>query len=104
MIIRRIEKSNKNSDKVYTYYRPVHTYKVEKKVRQQNLLNLGKLEGVSKEEYKSLANRTEEIGTGKISMFSDVPEYWEKQAQHFANQIIAKDIFPIKKEKKETCV
>jgi len=33
MFIRRIEKSNKNSDKVYTYYRPVHTYKVGKKVR-----------------------------------------------------------------------
>ncbi len=85
MFIRRIEKSTKNSDKVYTYYRPVHTYKAGKKVRHQNLLNLGKLEGVLKEDYKILANRIEEIVTGTISMFSNVPEYLEKQAQHFAN-------------------
>jgi len=52
---------NISSDKSNTYYRLVHTYKVGKKVRQQNVLNLGKPESVDKENYKILANRIEEI-------------------------------------------
>lgn len=100
MFVKQIKKKNKGSDKTYTYYRLVHTYKVGKKVRQQNILNLGKLEEVPRGDHKRLANRIEEILTGTASMFSDVPDRLEKQAQHFAGQITKKGVFPVKKKKR----
>ena len=101
MFIKQVNKKNKDSDKIYTYYRLVHTYKVGKKVRQQNILNLGKLDDVPRESYKLLANRIEEIITGTESIFSDISEDLEKQAQYFAGQIIKKGVFPVKKKKKQ---
>ena len=88
------------SDKLYTYYRLVHTYKVGKKVRQQNVLNLGKLEDVPRESYKILANRVEEILTGTESLFFDIPDNIENRAQQIAGQIIKKGVFPVKKKKR----
>ena len=100
MFIKQVKKKNKNSEKVYTYYRLVHTYKVGKKVRQQNILNLGKLEDVPQDSFKLLSNRIEEIITGTESMFSEISDNLEKQAQHLANQIIKKGVFPVKKKKR----
>lgn len=100
MFIKQIKKKNRMGENAYTYYRLVHTYKVGNKVRQQNILNLGKLEGLSKEHFKLLANRIEEIITGTESLFLDIPAGIEKQAQHFATQIIKKEVFPVKKKKK----
>lgn len=100
MFIKQITKKNKSSDKVYIYYRLVHTYKVGKKVRQQNVLNLGKLEDVHRDSYKLLANRIEEIISGTESMFFDISDNLEKQAQHIAGQIIKKGIFTVKKKKR----
>jgi hypothetical protein len=100
MFIKQVKKKNKSSDKVYTYYRLVHTYKIGKKVRQQNILNLGKLEDVPQDSFKLLGNRIEEIITGTESMFSDISDKLEKQAQHLANQIIKKGVFPVKKKKR----
>lgn len=61
MYIRRIEKKNKNSEKTYSYYMLVHGYKVGDKVRQQTLLNLGKLEQCPIEKHKALADRIETL-------------------------------------------
>ncbi len=100
MFIKQVKKKNESSDKIYTYYRLVHTYKIGKKVRQQNILNLGKLEGVPRDSFKLLSNRIEEIITGTESLFSEISDNLEKQAQHLANQIIKKGVFPVKKKKR----
>ena len=100
MFIKTIVKRNKSSEKSYTYYRLVHTYKIGKKVRQQNILNLGKLEGVDKEDYKKLADRIEEILTGTEHLFSDIPEELETKAQYYSKKIIEKGVFPVKKKKR----
>ena len=81
MFIKKIVKRNKGSETDYTYYRLVHTYKIGKKVRQQNILNLGKLEGVDKEDFKRLSDRIEEILTGVESIFSNLTPELERKAQ-----------------------
>jgi len=75
--IRTIYKKNKNSDKVYNYYRIIHAYRIGDKRRHINILKLVKLEDSTKDKHKLLADRTEEILTGKESLFPnlDKPEY-----------------------------
>ncbi len=100
MFIKKIKKKNKGSDKVYISYRLVHTYKVGKKVRQQNIINLGKLEGVPLDSFKLLANRIEEILTGTMSMFSNLSKELDEKAQYFADEIIKKGVFPVINKKR----
>ncbi len=106
MYIKQIKKKNKNSDKVYTYYRLVHSYKVGKKIRHQNIIGLGKLEGVDKEYYTALSNRIEELITGTSSLlFPNTEEFnkIEETAQIFADKIIKDKLFVAdKKERKLT--
>ncbi len=100
MFIKKIVKKNPNSDKLYTYYRLMHTYKVGGKVRQQIIINLGKLGDVAKEDHKRLANRIEEVLTGNSSLFSDLSDELENKAQHFVSEIVRKGIFPAKQKKR----
>lgn len=101
MFVKKIKKTNKGSDKVYIYYRLVHTYKIGKTVRQQNIINLGKLEDVPSENFKLLANRIEEILTGTVSIFSTISKELDNKAQHFADEIIKKGVFPIKAKQRD---
>ena len=98
MFIRGINKKNKDGSKVYTYYRLSHTYKVGRKVRQQTIINLGKLEGLPKDKHKLLANRIEELLTGTESLFFDMDDDIEKLAEQFTKKIISKGVFTFKKK------
>lgn len=94
MYIRHVEKKNKGSEKSYSYYRLVHGYKIGNKVRQQTILNLGKLEGLPALDHKALADRIEMLLTGTLSMFYVASEVIEPLAQQFASEIRAKGLFP----------
>ena len=101
MYIKQIKKKNKNSDKIYTYYRLVHSYKVGKKIRHQNIVGLGSLESVDKEHYTALANRIEELLTGTSGLlFPDSEEFnkIEETAQIFADKIIKNKLFVDRKK------
>lgn len=94
MFIRAVQKKDKDKEKVYTYYRLTHSYRVGSKTRQMVILNLGTLEGLAKTLHKSLANRVEELITGvSSSLFNDVPPEVEELAQHFSKQISREKIF-----------
>ena len=67
MFVKQIKKKNKHSDKHYVYYRLVHTYKIGDKVRHQTILSLGKLESLPRQRHKALADRIEELVTGRDS-------------------------------------
>jgi len=100
MFIRAVQKKDKSKTKFYTYYRLTHSYRVGNKTRQSVILNLGKLEGVSKSDHKILADRIEEIVTGVgESLFPLVADDIESLAQTFANQISKEKIFPSNKGK-----
>ena len=96
MYIKQIKKRNKNSHKEYIYYRLIHGYKIGNKTRHQNILNLGKLEGVEKSHHKALADRIEELITGNSAvLFSDIQlgTRIEELAQEFSKKIIAEKLF-----------
>ena len=96
MYIKEIKKKNKSSDKIYTYYRLVHSYKVGNKIRHQNIVGLGKLENIDREHHKLLADRIEEIITGNSALlFPDMErsKEIEKTAQFFAEKIIKEKLF-----------
>lgn len=96
MYIKEIKKKNKNSDKVYTYYRLVHSYKVGNKIRHQNIVGLGRLENIDREHHKLLADRIEEIITGNSALlFADMERSVEIEntAQLFAEKIIKEKLF-----------
>jgi len=96
MYIKEIKKKNANSDKTYTYYRLVHSYKLGNKIRHRNIIGLGKLESIDKEQHKLLADRIEEIITGNSSLlFSDIEHSTEIEttAQFYADKIIKEKLF-----------
>lgn len=95
MFIKQIKKKNTNSDKEYTYYRLVHTYKLGNKVRHQNIVSLGKLESLPRERHKYLADRIEELITGNTSLVFPGDSYHdiETLARKFADKIIKEKLF-----------
>ena len=96
MFLKKIIKKNKNSDKEYTYYRLVHSYKIGSKIRHQTIISLGSLSEVSKQDHKALADRLEELITGDNNLlFSDSQRYnnIEDIAQKFAGKIIKDKLF-----------
>lgn len=100
MFIRAVQKKTKDKTKTYTYYRLTRSYRVGSKTRQTVLLNLGKLDSISKSSHKILANRIEEIIIGaENSLFSTVPKEIEDLAQLYAKQISKEKIFSPNKGK-----
>lgn len=99
MFIKEIKKKNKNSDKVYTYYRLVHSYKTGNKLyRHQNIIGTGTLQGVDKQYFKALSNRIEELITGNSGLiFPSTSEFEEieKTAQFYDSKIIKDKLFTI---------
>ena len=99
MYIRKVEKKNKGLEKTYTYYRLIYGYKIGNKVRQQTLLNLGKLEGFPKEKHKALADKIEILLTGTTPLFDNQDIEIDKLAHKYVAEIQAKGLFPGKKRK-----
>ena len=96
MFIKQIKKKNKSSDTEYIYYRLIHGYKIGNKTRHQNILNLGKLEGIDKSYHKALADRIEELVTGNsTTLFSDLQtnSIIKDLVQEFSKKIITERLF-----------
>jgi hypothetical protein len=87
MFIRSTSQRDKKTGQHYTTHRLVESYRNHAgKVRQQTLLNLGANFPFSKENWKCLADRIEEIKNGQLSLF-DVEPTLEKEAQRIAKLI-----------------
>lgn len=99
MFLKRITKPDRKGEKIYEYYRLVHSYKIGKKIRQQTVINLGSLDKLPKEKHKLLADRIEELLTGSESLFFDIPNDVEELARKFTKKIIEKGVYPVKKRK-----
>jgi transposase len=70
-------------------HRLVRNVRVDGRVRQQTLLNLGTRWDVPRELWLRIAGRTEEILAGRQALFPE-PETVEQHAQHLARQLRAK--------------
>jgi transposase len=90
MFIKEIKKKNQGSDKIYTYYRLMESYRTERGPRQRKLLDLGKL-AIPKSSYKLLADTIEAIITGQKELIPRNKEI-QKLAEHYARTIIRKGL------------
>ncbi|EHO40654.1 transposase IS4 family protein [Caldithrix abyssi DSM 13497] len=100
MFIKEVTKKNKGYDKTFVYHQLVESYRTEKGPRQRKLLNLGKLT-IPKDQWKTLANRIEEIISGQTSLI-EVDEQIEQLAQRYASLLIQNKLKQEKVEKKES--
>ena len=91
MFIRRTTiKSHKSGTGSYFTYRLVETERVDGKVKQHILLNLGRHFCVPKNQWKDLAARIRQLLDSQSSLASvELPLELEIQAQHYTEQIIA---------------
>jgi transposase len=90
MFIREIVKKNPGYPKPFIYHRLIESVRTGKGPRQTVLLNLGTLD-IPREQWKTLANRIEEIVTGQES-FIWPPADIEMLAQHYAGMLRQKEM------------
>ncbi|MGE4547596.1 MAG: hypothetical protein AB7E28_07465 [Desulfurella sp.] len=87
MFIKRIEKKNKGSDRVYTYYRLMESYRTPNDPKQRKILDLGALEGIDPKDHKKLAELIEDKINGKERLFSLNP-HLEELTSYFASLVV----------------
>lgn len=90
MFIREITKKNPGSPKNFVYHRLMESVRTPRGPRQRILLNLGRLD-LPRSDWKSLANRIEEILLGQESFFIPGPHI-ESLAQHYAQLLRRKEM------------
>jgi transposase len=88
MFIRRVTVSNGKTAKKYSYLNLVESVRTEKGPRQKLVLNLGELP-IDRSQYKALAQRIEDILTGRRSMFEIDPQI-DRHATWAAEKIFEK--------------
>jgi ribosomal protein L20 len=88
MFIKRIDKSSKKTGKNYFTYRLCESYRIDNKVRHRNILNVGKLENVRKEDFKLLCDRIEQKVRGINPLFSNFSDNVEKEAEFIYRRIL----------------
>ncbi|MEI9479382.1 MAG: IS1634 family transposase [Deltaproteobacteria bacterium] len=90
MFIKEIDKRNSTSDKTFVYHRLMEAVRTPRGPRQHIVINLGRLD-IPKEDWKTLANRIEEILSGQVSFLSPAPHI-ESLAQHYAGLLRQKEM------------
>ena len=90
MFIREITKKEHATGKVYVYHRLMEAFRTPKGPRQRIVLDLGRLE-IPREQWKTLADRIEQILTGQKSLWP-AREPVESLAQNFAGRIKRKEL------------
>ena len=88
MFIKKIDKSSKKTGRNYFTYRLCESYRIDNRVRHRNILNVGKLENIKKEEFKLLCDRIEQKVRGINQLFSTIPEYVENEAEFIYRRIL----------------
>ncbi len=99
MFIREIIKKNPGYAKPFIYHRLIEAVRTPKGPRQTVLLNLGTLD-IPREEWKTLANRIEDILSGQNS-FLLPSAHIETLAQHYAHMLRQKEISSLPVEEVE---
>jgi len=88
MFIKKIDKTGKKTGRNYFTYRLCESYRIDDRVRHRNILNVGKLENIRKDDFKLLCDRIEQKVGGINMLFSDLPENIEKEAEFIYRRIL----------------
>lgn len=94
MFLKAADKKDKNTGKIYRYYKLCESYRLGNSIRHHTLLTLGKLDEIDNEtEKKLLADRIEQLLKGTTVLFSsDIAPHIEKLAQHYSTIIKSKGL------------
>ncbi len=91
MFIRRTQIESRQKGQAYYTYRLVESERVNGKVKQRTLLNLGRHFDVPKGEWRDLALRIEQLLSGQAALFSlELPAELEVLAQRYQARIVAR--------------
>ena len=91
MFIRRTATRNQLSGDAYITYRLVRSERIDKKVRQVTLLNLGRQFDLPAKEWPTLCVRIAQIGNAQASLAPlPVSARVERLAQHYAAQLVTR--------------
>jgi transposase len=90
VFIKEIVKKNPNSDKTFTYHRLIEAVRTPRGPRQRVILNLGKLD-LPKKDWKTLANRIEDVLCGQETFLLPSPEI-ESLAHYYAGMLRRKEM------------
>ena len=99
MFIREIKKKNPSSPKVFISHRLIESVRTPRGPRQRVVINLGQLD-ISKENWKELANRIEDLLSGYERSTVPIAADIEALARHYTKQILRKQ----RSEKKESSI
>ena len=90
MFIRRTMIKSRKNGEPYTTYRLVESERVNGRMKQRILLNLGRHFEIPKQDWRSLASRIEQLLGGQAALLSiELPSELERLAQRYAAQILA---------------
>ena len=89
MFIKTIIKTDKNTGKIYNYYRLCESYRIGNKVRHKTVISIGKLDQITEAgERKLLADRIEELYKGIGNIFdTTLPPHVEQLARSISQKI-----------------
>ena len=91
MFIRQTRTNNTATGESYTTHRLVRGERIQGKVRQITLLNLGRHFPIPQEDWPSLCQRIEQMLSGQTSILEPAwPEHIERAAQRYAAALIAR--------------
>jgi len=97
MFIRRTQIKTRKQGEPYYTYRLVETERVNGKVKQHTLLNLGRHFEIPQSDWRDLASRIEQLLSGQASLLSlELPTELEARAQHYKALILANRCEPEK--------
>jgi hypothetical protein len=101
MFLKAADKKDKNTGKMYRYYKLCESYRIGNKVRHRTVQALGKLEELENDnERKILADRIEQLLTGGNEMFPvEIPVHVDKLAVRLSRQIKQKGLLQYAKRK-----
>ena len=89
MYIRCTTTRTKKTGETYKTFRLVESERINGKVKQRTLLNLGRHFAIPKSQWKSLSSRIDQLLTAQTDWLTiDLDERLETLAQHYATQII----------------
>jgi transposase len=93
VFIKIIPKKDKNTGKVYHYYRLCESYRLGESVRHRTIVQLGVLDELTEpRQYKLLADRIEQLVKGIPAIFDSEDTVVEKLAYNIYNEIVNKKL------------
>ncbi len=92
MYIRRTKTRNTSTGEGYFTHRLVCSERIDGKVRQRTLLNLGRHFDVDQELWPALCSRLDQLLSGQESLLpSELPAHAERKAQHLLARLVVRE-------------